>query len=193
MTSSASNRFATTGRGNLAGMKANTTPAVHTPGQPLWYLVQCRPRQEQRALENLQNQHFDCFLPCIDLEKIRQGKRQNQREPLFPGYLFIRLHDTDQDWGSIRSTRGVRQLVRFGGTPAQVPQTIIDNLQQKTAQGLHKPALLSGDPVRIDCGPFARLDAIFQRFDGNERVIVLLDMLQKQHQLTLKLSDVSPQ
>ena len=55
------------------------------------------------------------------------------------------------------------------------------------------PALQAGDPVHIDCGPFARLDAICQRFGDNARVIVLLDMLQKQHQLTLKLSDVSPQ
>ena len=184
MASSSISRSAETGHANLTGMEANAAPARHMPGQPAWYLVQCRPQQEQRALENLQNQHFDCFLLCIHLEKIRQGKRQNQREPLFPGYLLIRLHSTDQDWGSIRSTRGVRQLVCFDGTPAQVSRAVIDNLQQKTAQGLHKPALLSGDPVRIDCGPFARLDAIFQRFDGNERVIVLLDMLQKQHQLT---------
>ncbi len=28
-----------------------------------WYLVHTKPRQEQVALENLQNQAYPCFLP----------------------------------------------------------------------------------------------------------------------------------
>ena len=158
-----------------------------------WYLIQCRAQQEERALQHLQNQRFHCLFPWLNSERIRRGKREAQREPLFPGYLFIQLND-NQNWSSIRSTRGVRQLVRFGGQPAQVPQTIIDQLQQhQLAQNVQRPALQAGDILRITSGPFAQLQAIFHRFDGNERVIVLLELLQKQHQLKLKLSDISPQ
>ncbi len=35
------------------------------------------------------------------------------------------------------------------------------------------------------------MEAVFHRFDGQERAIVLLNMLHKQHRLTLALKDIS--
>lgn len=35
-------------------------------------------------------------------------------EPLFPGYLFVNIERCGQLMSNIRSTRGIRQLLRFG-------------------------------------------------------------------------------
>lgn len=157
-----------------------------------WYLIQCRPKQEQRAQEHLQNQGFESFLPRLQAERIKKGKRQHCDEPLFPGYLFIRLDPQTQNWSTIRSTRGVRQLVQFGGHPAEVPQDIITELQQQQQKQTEPaPALQAGQKLRITQGPFAQLQAIFENYDGEERVIVLLELLHKQHRLKLNLSDIS--
>ena len=56
-----------------------------------WYLVHTKPRQEKCALENLQRQGFQCYLPTLLSEKLRQGVLTVVDEPLFPRYLFIRL------------------------------------------------------------------------------------------------------
>ncbi|MCG9029715.1 hypothetical protein LH433_10220 [Laribacter hongkongensis] len=56
-----------------------------------WCLVHAKPRQETCALENLQRQGFQCYLPTLPSEKLRQGVLAVADEPLFPRYLFIRL------------------------------------------------------------------------------------------------------
>jgi transcriptional antiterminator RfaH len=39
-----------------------------------WYVIHTKPRQEQRALENLQRQGFEAWLPMIALEKVRRSR-----------------------------------------------------------------------------------------------------------------------
>lgn len=56
-----------------------------------WYLVHTKPKQEKYALENLQRQGYECYLPLLLSERIRQGILMVTDEPLFPRYLFIRL------------------------------------------------------------------------------------------------------
>ena len=38
-----------------------------------WYLVHTKPRQEGLALENLERQGYECYLPTLPSEKLRQG------------------------------------------------------------------------------------------------------------------------
>ncbi|NDC62375.1 MAG: transcriptional activator RfaH, partial [Betaproteobacteria bacterium] len=73
----------------------------------LWYAVHSRPKQEQRALENLQNQGYEAWLPMITLEKLRRGRVTEVVEPMFSRYLFIRLDMEHTNWTPIRSTLGV--------------------------------------------------------------------------------------
>lgn len=172
--------------------KDDTGMAVSLPTGAAWYVIQCRANQNFRAQENLENQGFTCFQPQLWVEKLRAGRRRRCHEPLFPGYLFIQLHEEGQSWHSIRSTRGVQKLVTFGDRPVAVPDSVVDNLKLNTeiAANDGAPAICPGDRLRIESGPFANLEAIFQRFAGEERVVVLMSMLHKQHALTLALKDV---
>ena len=74
-------------------------------------------------------------------------------EPMFPRYLFIHLSTQDENWGPIRSTIGVTQLVRFGNVPAQVPEDLVSILQAREdadgIQELPQPDFQRGDTVRI--------------------------------------------
>ena len=81
-----------------------------------WYLIYTKPRQEQRALLNLEQQGYECYLPLHAAEKLQRGKLSVVEEPLFPRYLFIQLDtsQTGKSWGPIRSTKGVSHLVAFG-------------------------------------------------------------------------------
>lgn len=157
-----------------------------------WYVVQCRANQNFRAQENLENQGFTCFQPQLRVEKLRAGRRVQRTEPLFPGYLFIQLHKEGQSWHSIRSTRGVQKLVAFGDYPMTMPDEVIEELRINTDVANNEtPIIRPGDRLRIENGPFANFEAVFERFDGQERVVVLLGMLHKQHALTLALKDVA--
>ncbi len=36
-----------------------------------WYLVQCKPREDRRAVDNLRNQGFASFAPTCVVERLR--------------------------------------------------------------------------------------------------------------------------
>lgn len=152
-----------------------------------WYLVQCKPRQERRAEENLRNQFFSCYCPHHTVEKIRQGKRVVIQQPLFPGYLFINLCSLKESWHSIRSTRGVLRLVTFANEPLPVPDVVIKDLQDRLSRVGSKPLFATGAPVTLVEGPFKDLNAVFCKADGEERAIVLLDLLNRQQQLSVPI------
>lgn len=158
-----------------------------------WYLVHTKPRQEARALENLQRQHYPCLLPMLRVERIRQRRLAVVEEPLFPRYLFIELSD-EVNWSPIRSTLGVSNLVRFGGAAAKVPPAVVEALRQELAerqrQDPARPLFSPGQKVRITEGPFAGLDAVFDMADGEARAMVLIELLSKQVRLPLEVTQI---
>jgi transcriptional antiterminator RfaH len=154
-----------------------------------WYLIHTKPRQEALALENLERQGYSCYLPLLKREKVSRGKLGVVTEPLFPRYLFICLETSMQglSWAPIRSTRGVTRLVTFGKEPAKVPDALIESIRQQQAQLDTQPlhAFQPGDSVRIVNGPFVGLDAIYQETDGERRVMVLIELMNRKVALPL--------
>jgi transcriptional antiterminator RfaH len=152
-----------------------------------WYLVHTKPKQEKCALENLQRQGFQCYLPTVPSEKIRQGILSVADEPLFPRYLFIHLGhgDSAQSWAPIRSTKGVSRLVSFGVVPAKVPESLVEALRIQEATAQVEPARLfkPGERVQLTEAPFSGIEGIYKMADGERRVMVLIEMLSKQIQV----------
>lgn len=150
-----------------------------------WYLVQCKPRQDFRALEHLQHQGYECLLPTHQIERLRNGQWDRQEEPLFPGYLFIELDTMQDNWMPIRSTRGVSQIVRFGPNPLPVPNQIVSCLRFR-----HQPPtreLQPGDKVLVDWSGTQGIEAIFLQKDGAERVLLLMNILQREVQVSVSI------
>ncbi len=163
-------------------------PAAPSPSHPSasqatlsWYVVHTKVRQEALAMTNLNRQGFECYMPMIKLEKIRQRKTATVAEPMFPRYLFIRLDTSGsgQSWSPIRSTLGVSQLVRFGGQPAVVDAKLIELLRTREQVGQPERLFKSGERVVVADGPFAGIEAIFKATDAESRSMILLEMLSK--------------
>ena len=95
-------------------MGCSRKPEFMTVSGRNWYAVATRPRMEGAARENLERQGYGVCLPELRLRKRRQGRWQDVNEPLFPGYLFVALDLAVDNTAPIRSTVGVRGLVRFG-------------------------------------------------------------------------------
>ena len=149
-------------------------------------LVQVKPRQERRALENLERQKGVCYCPIVQIEKLIRGKRTQVEEALFPGYLFINF-DPEQSnltYTAIRSSRGVSKIVRFGEEPAKVSESLIlqiKDCEKASVSSLNAPSLpQKGDMVIIVGGPFKGLQAVYSQTDGQQRSIVLISLLHQQ-------------
>ena len=156
-----------------------------------WYVIHTKPRQEQRALENLQRQGFEAWLPMIELEKVRRSRLTKVTEPMFSRYLFIRLDTTQTNWSPIRSTLGVSKLVSFGNVPAAVPDALINMLRESpplTPQRLMNP----GDEVQLVEGPLRGLRGIYQQHDGEARAMVLIELLSQPQTIQIELQALRP-
>lgn len=92
-------------------------------------------------------------------------------------------------WPPLRSTRGVNRVVGFGNMPLPLDNGLIVHLQQRTITAA-EPAFEVGDSVRIISGGFAELDAIFMAMEGEQRVILLLNMLNCQQQISVPLVSI---
>lgn len=149
-----------------------------------WYLIHTKPRQEKCALDNLQRQGFQCYLPTIPTEKLCRGVLMVTDEPLFPRYLFIRLGhgDSAPNWAPIRSTKGVSRLVTFGEEPAKVADSLVEALRARERLFQAEPERLfkQGERVLLTESPFAGIEGIYQMTDGERRVMVLIELLSKQ-------------
>lgn len=154
-----------------------------------WYAVQCKGGESFRAEEHLKAQGFEVFHPTWTVEKHYRGQLREAIEPIFPFYLFIKLDEHIDNWGPIRSTRGVLKLVRFGTYPLKVDPHLIEALKQRTPEAQDQK-LKAGDKVYITRGPFKDLEAVFNARKGEDRVIILLNLLQKQQRLSIPCQDL---
>jgi len=161
---------------------------------PNWLLLQVKPRQEMRALENLERQNGECYCPQIWVEKLSRGKRIHVEEALFPGYLFINAQPAlnGLTYTSIRSSRGVSKIVGFGVEPIKVPETLITQIKLREHMSLASGSTPSapdvpqtGDSINILDGPFKGLKAVFSHADGALRSIVLISLLNQQSPTSL--------
>lgn len=163
-----------------------------------WFVVFTKPRAETHAEEHLNRQSFTTYLPRIQQLRPYKGRWKEMTSPLFPRYLFVRLIPGVEDVSPIRSTRGVSGLVSFGGQLAVMPQGVVEALRACEdptigAHTLERSPFNRGDRIRIVQGAFAGLEGIFHVPTGEERVIILLNVLGRDASpVTLPLSDIEP-
>ena len=154
-----------------------------------WYVLQVKARHEAVAECNLGNQGFTTFLPMLRVQRHLRGRWHSVCEPLFPGYLFIELDFDRQNTAPIRSTRGVIRLVRLGKNLQPFPESLLQTLMQaQSAVGeAIDPASMfeSGDEVRLISGPMAGMEAIFKARNSQERVVLLLNILGSETQVSV--------
>lgn len=181
-------------------ISTHTAPPEGLLGEPTvepvwgWYAVHTHPRKEIVALENLQRQGFESYLPVLQVQKVRRGKAQMVQEPMFSRYLFVRLDSSarGRSWSPIRSTLGVRALVQFGGKPAKVAPELIDWLRQRELDFDPQHLFAPGDTVSINSGPFKGLEALYQGVDGEHRALILLEILSKPVRMAVDAGSLSP-
>lgn len=151
-----------------------------------WFLVQCKPRQDERAEENLIRQGYRCARPKL----IRQGTPGDKpkTDSLFPGYLFIQMPE-GANWSSIRSTRGVSHVVSFGGRFLPVSDDLVQYCIRRS-EVKQSPTFKADEFVHIVSGTFAEIEAVFLEMDGIDRVMLLIKLLNRQQKVSVPIVDI---
>lgn len=180
------------------GAAIQSAPASRWDGEAAarWYVLQTRPREEGRVLHyfGLRRVDAETFLPKIEVRARHARRVWTRLEPLFPGYLFLRFGMEPRIWHAIHRTPGVRQILCTEGRPVPVDDELIGVLRARVAPlGFVRIGVRfrQGDRVRVKRGPFAGLEAIFERpTTRRDRVRVLLELLGARRPLELDVFDL---
>ncbi len=160
-----------------------------------WFAVQCKPRQESLADENLQRQGYVTYLPRIRQRRLRRRQWVSSSEPLFPRYLFIHVDEAAQSLAPVRSTLGVSDLVRFGHLLRPVPEAVIDYLraaESETGERVEEEWPFGhGDSVEVLDGPLAGLEGVFQHPVAEARAMLLLDLLGRTTPVAVEMKSLA--
>lgn len=166
------------------------TPAI-------WYLAYTKPRQEEVAKVNLDQQGFESYLPLYKKFKKTEQGPVSIFEPMFPRYIFFRPGQAGQSISTVRSTRGISTLVRFGFEPAVIDETLLRRIRlleedRSHATLLELSNLKPGQTVRLKHTALGGAEGLVQSV-SSKRVAVLLDILGRpavvqleHHQVELK-------
>lgn len=162
-----------------------------------WYLVFSKPRQERIAFDQLLRQGYEVYLPLYKKSRRSPEGVLAVYEPMFPRYLFARPGKPGQSIASIRSTRGVTTLVRFGFEPANVPDALIEAIKAMEAQrdAADLPlisGLRVGQRVKLAHVALSEMEGLVQNV-SSKRVQVLLEILGRPVVVGLEHHQLSPQ
>jgi len=155
-----------------------------------WYLVMCKPRQEERAKANLNNQGIKAFYPILTTEKLVKGRRTVKQVALFPNYLFVCLDSKSGPFAAVKNTRGIGSFVTYGANYQVVPLAIIEYLNNHKSHTVESQLPKQGDAVSVNNNSFKNIDAIYKEPDGDLRSILLINLLNKQVEMSVDNTDI---
>lgn len=157
-----------------------------------WYALRSKPRKEEVVWRQARNQGIEVFYPRLRVQPV--NPRSRKVRSYFPGYMFVQVDIDEIGLSTFRWMPHAIGLVCFGDEPAIVPENLIHAIMRRVeeiaeAGGELFDGLSRGDKVMISDGPFAGYEAIFDaRVSGNERVRVLLQLLNSQRQIPVELA-----
>jgi transcriptional antiterminator RfaH len=135
-----------------------------------WTVAQTESQRERTASNHLARSGFEVYLPRL--------KKRKTVEPLFPGYIFVRIV---QHWHAINTTIGVLRVLLAGEHPARLPDDVLEEIRAREDRRgfirLPKRTHKRGAKVRIVRGTFADHLGIYDGASRKDRERVLLAVL----------------
>ncbi len=147
----------------------------------------------QKTVENrhLEELIFDIRVPMETVQEVKDDNTIKEVErKLFPGYVLIKMHMTDDSWYVVRNTRGVTSFVGPGSKPVALTE------EEVAALGVEKIEIkLSyqvGDSVKVIDGPLEGFIGVVDEIDfAGKTVKVTVSMFGRETPVELRFGQVA--
>ena len=134
--------------------------------QKRWYIVHTYSGYENKVKVNLEkrieymnmgDKIFRIEVPQKTVTQLKNGKKQEREEKVFPGYVLVEMIMDEDSWYVVRHTSGVTKFVGSEKRPIPARESEIKKIINRSTSTTQKIELdvKAGDKVRITSGPFA--------------------------------------
>jgi len=167
-----------------------------------WYAIHTYAGYENAVVRNLkqrveslgmQDLIFDVVVPTEKKFKIKGGKRVEELEKIYPGYILVDMIVTDESWFAVRNTPRVTGFVGAGVNPVPVSKEEMLALTERMNNDITKHAvdLQIGEAVIIVDGPFKETDGkVIEVDEKSGKVKVLVSMFGRETPVELDFLQV---
>jgi transcriptional antiterminator NusG len=184
----------------------------YAPGD--WYVVHSYAGYENKVKTNLETRItsldmeeyiFQVEVPTREEIEVKNGKRTQVQNKVFPGYLLVRMDLTPESYSCVRNTPGVTGFV--GSTdradrPAplsldEVLKWLLPTVEQAAGAKKAKPEIRVvdfevGDSVTVTDGAFASLPATISEISADQQKLkVLVSIFGRETPVELNFNQVS--
>ncbi len=153
-----------------------------------WFVLHTFAGQEEKTRERLLDRVEEegksdvidrVIVPTQEVMEIRQGEKQEVEKQLYPGYMFIKMKMTEDNWHFVRQTRGITGFVGTQLEPIPVRQTEMGDVLQQIEMGGVEPQVKfePGATVRIIAGAMEEMTGTVKDVDiERAKIKVSVDM-----------------
>ncbi len=167
-----------------------------------WYVIHTYAGYENAVMRNLkqrieslgmEDKIFNVVVPTEKKIKIKGGKRVEEEEKIYPGYILVDMIVTDDSWYVVRNTPRVTGFVGSGVYPVPIDKKEVDSLfaRMSADKVTHKVDLAVDEGVLIVDGPFKDLEGKVKEVDDERgKVKVLVSMFGRETPVELDFLQV---
>jgi transcriptional antiterminator NusG len=173
-----------------------------TTGERSWYAIHTYAGYENAVARNLkqrieslnmEDKIFAVIVPTEKKIKVKGGKRVEEEEKIYPGYVLVDMIVTDDSWYVVRNTPRVTGFVGAGVSPVPLDPKEVEHLfsrmQKSTTE--HSIDLSIGDLVKIADGPFKDFEGKVSEVDTQRgKIKVLVSMFGRETPVELDFLQV---
>lgn len=167
-----------------------------------WYAIHTYSGYEDAVARNLKqridsfgmgDKIFNVVVPVEKKIKIKNGRRTEAKEKIFPGYVLVDMIATDDAWSVVRNTPQVTGFVGTANQAVPLEQDEVDKILKRASGETvrHAIDLAPGDAVAIIDGPFKDLEGKVGEIDEERgKVKVLVPMFGRETPVELEADQV---
>jgi transcriptional antiterminator NusG len=167
-----------------------------------WYAIHTYAGYENAVARNLkqrieslgmEDRIFAVVVPVEKKIKIKAGKRVEEEEKIYPGYVLVDMIVTDDSWYVVRNTPRVTGFVGAGVVPVPLDKKEVEDLfaRMNTTLTKHAIDLVVDDIVKIVDGPFKEFEGkVGEVDDSRGKIKVLVSMFGRETPVELDFLQV---
>jgi transcriptional antiterminator NusG len=171
-------------------------------GERAWYAIHTYAGYENAVARNLkqrieslgmEGKIFNVIVPTEKKIKIKSGKRVEEEEKIYPGYVLVEMIVTDDSWYVVRNTPRVTGFVGSGVYPVPLEKKEVETLFERMSKGNTEHAIDAaiGDLIKVTDGPFKDFEGKISEVDTQRgKVKVLVSMFGRETPVELDFLQV---
>jgi transcription termination/antitermination protein NusG len=152
--------------------------------------------KDAAAQQHLENEIAEVLVPTEDVIEIRRGKKVQTEKRFMPGYVLVKMEQTDRSYHLINSINRVTGFLGPQGKPSPMRDDEVARILNQVVEGQERPRSIitfqTGEQVSVTDGPFEGFQGMVEEVDQtNSRLKVSVSIFGRATPVELEFTQVA--